>query len=125
MRQEQIDLIQKISHRIVALCQKEGNFKKFFIPIEGARYAHQLRAAILRLVKIHYKNGEVEPFVRLKEYVEYLFPDGQSWYEVRDFLLISLYERLHDLRIDPMEVSDEEIPDIIDAETGPIEAFNQ
>lgn len=125
MRQEQIDLIQKISDKIVALCQKEGNFKKFITPIEGARYAHQLRAAILRLVKIHYKDGEPEPFVRLKDYVEYLIPDGQSWYEVRDFLLISLYEKLHDLRIEPAQISDEEISDIMDAEPDSINAFNQ
>jgi len=125
MRQEQIDLIQKISDKIVALCQKEGNFKKFITPIEGTRYAHQLRAAILRLVKIHYKDGEPEPFVRLKDYVEYLFPNGQSWYEVRDFLLISLYEKLHDLRIEPAQISDEEISDITDAEPDSINAFNQ
>lgn len=125
VRQEQIDLIQKISDKIVALCQKEGNFKKFITPIEGARYAHELRAAILRLVKIHYKDGEPEPFVRLKDYVEYLFPDGQSWYEVRDFLLISLYEKLHDLRIDPTQIPDEEISDITDAEPDSINAFNQ
>ena len=125
MRQEQIDLIQKISDKIVTLCQKEGNFKKFITPIERARYAYQLRGTILRLIKIHYKDGEPEPFVRLKDYVEYLFPDGQSWYEVRDFLLISLYEKLHDLRIDPTQVSDEEISDIMDKETNSIEAFNQ
>ena len=125
MRQEQIDLIQKISDKIIALCQKESNFKKFITPIEGTRYAHELRAAILRLVKIHYKDGEPEPFVRLKDYVEYLFPDGQNWREMRDFLLISLYEKLHDLRIDPTQVSDEELSDIMDKETNSIEAFNQ
>lgn len=125
MRQEQIDLIQKISDKIIALCQKEGNFKKFITPIEGARYAYELRAVILRLVKIHYKDGEPEPFIRLKDYVEYLFPDGQSWYEVRDFLLISLYEKLHDLRIEPTQVSDEEISDIADAKSDSINAFNQ
>ena len=125
VRQEQIVLIQKISNKIVAFCQKEGNFKKFITPIEGARYAHQLRTAILRLVKIHFKDGEPEPFIRLKDYVEYLFPDGQSWYEVRDFLLISLYEKLHDLRIDPTQVSDEELSDNMDKETNSIEAFNQ
>lgn len=125
MRQEQIDLIQKISDKIIALCQKEGNFKKYITPIEGTRYAYELRAAILRLVKTHYKDGEPEPFVRLKDYIEYLFPDGQSWYEVRDFLLISLYEKLHDLRIDPTQISDEERSDINDKETNFIEAFNQ
>ena len=125
MRQEQINLIQTISDKIIALCRQENNFKKFITPLEGARYAHQLRAAILRFVKVHYKNGETEPFVRFNDYVEYLFPDAQSWYETRDFLLISLYEKLHDLRVDPTQVSDEVEFDMPDEEKTSIEAFNQ
>lgn len=125
MRQEQIDLIRKIADKIIYLSQKENNFKKFITPIEGARYAYQLRTAILRLVKTHYKNGEAEPFVRFNDYVEFLFPDGQSWYEVRDFLLICLYEKLHDLRINPAQISDETISETIEVETDSIDAFNQ
>lgn len=124
MKQEQIDLIRKISEKIISLSQNEGDFKKFITPIEGARYSHQLRSAIIRMVKAHYKNGEPEPFVRFKDYVEYLFPDGQSWYEVRDFLLICLYEQLHELRIEPDKVSDDAIQDIEDVEHHSIDDFN-
>jgi len=125
VRQEQIDLIQRISDRIIALSQKAGDYKKFITPIEGAKYGHQLRSALLRMVKAHYKNGEPEPFVRFKDYVDYLFPDGQSWYEVRDFLLICLYEKLHDLRVEPGQISDETISEIQDAANHSIESFNQ
>lgn len=125
VRQEQIDLIQRISDRIIALSQKVGDYKKFITPIEGAKYGHQLRSALLRMVKAHYKNGEPEPFVRFKDYVDYLFPDGQSWYEVRDFLLICLYEKLHDLRVEPGQISDETISEIQDAANHSIESFNQ
>ena len=125
VRQEQIDLIQRISDRIIALSQKAGDYKKFITPIEGAKYGHQLRGALLRMVKAHYKNGEPEPFVRLKDYVDYLFPDGQSWYEVRDFLLICLYEKLHDLRVEPSQISDETIHEIQDAANQSSESFNQ
>ena len=124
MRQEQIDLIRKISDNIITLSQKEGNFKKFITPIEGARHAYQLRAAILRLVKVHYKNGEGEPFIRFNDYVEYLFPDGQSWSEVRDFMLVCLYEKLHDLQVDPNDISDEAIPDVEERESVSISSFN-
>ena len=124
MRQEQIDLIRKIADKIIALAQKEGNYNKFLIPLEGARYASQLRAAILRSVKAQYKNGEAEPFIRFNDYVEFLFPDGQSWTEVRDFMLICLYERLHDLRVEPDQISDDDIPDIVESEDYPINRFN-
>lgn len=125
MRQEQIDLIRKITDKIIDLSRKENNFKKFITPIEGARYAYQLRTAILRLVKTHYKNGASEPFIRSNDYVEFLFPDGQSWYEVRDFLLICLYEKLYDLRISPAQISDETVSDTMEVEPDSIEAFNQ
>ncbi|MDL2122713.1 MAG: type I-B CRISPR-associated protein Cas8b1/Cst1 [Deltaproteobacteria bacterium] len=124
MKQEQIDLIKKISEKIITLAENAKNYKKFITPIEGAKYGHQLRGAIIRMVKEHYKNGEQEPFVRFNDYVEYLFPDGQSWYEVRDFLLISLYDKLHQLRIEPDKISDDEIPDIEEINRSSIEVFN-
>lgn len=124
VKQEQIDLIQKISDKIIKLSENAKDYKKFITPIEGAKYGHQLRSAIIRMVKEHYKNGEPEPFVRFKDYVEYLFPDGQSWYEVRDFLLISLYEKLHELRIEPDKISDEAIADVEETGDRSIDDFN-
>ncbi|QTA93743.1 type I-B CRISPR-associated protein Cas8b1/Cst1 [Desulfonema magnum] len=121
MRQEQIDLIRSIADKIIGLSQKEENFKKFITPIEGAAKAYELRAAILKCVKAHHQNGEPEPFIRLREYVEYLFPDGQYWSEVRDLLLICLYEKLHELRIDSAEVSTE---DIAEPEKDAVDMFN-
>ena len=125
MRQEQIDLIRRIADKIIIMAQTEGNYKKFLNPVEGARYAHQLRFAILKLIKVHYKNGESEPFIRLADYVDYLFPDGQSWYETRDLMLICLYEKLHDLRVEPAAVSDEAIVDVVEQGNGDADDFNQ
>jgi len=124
VKREQIDLIQKISEKIITLAENAKDYKKFITPIEGAKYGHQLRSAIIRMVKEHYKNGEQEPFVRFNDYVEYLFPDGQSWYEVRDFLLISLYEKLHQLRIEPDKISDEAIADVEETGDRSIDNFN-
>ena len=50
--------------------------------------------------------------MRLDEYISYLFPDGSYWGEVRDMLLIYIYEKLHDLNI-----REEEIPENDIAET--------
>lgn len=125
MRHEQIELIRTIAGKIIALAESDEDYKKYITPIEGARFAYQLRSAILRMVKAQYKAGQAEPFVRLTDYVEYLFPDGQSWYEVRDLMLICLYEKLHDLQIQPEEISDEVIPDIEEVGEMSLEEINK
>ncbi|GBC60648.1 type I-B CRISPR-associated protein Cas8b1/Cst1 [Desulfonema ishimotonii] len=111
MQKEQIELIRKLAGKIIELCEKEnGNYKRYLQPI-NAKNAHTLRMAILRMVRRNYESGAEEPFITSEEYIEYLFPDGQRWYEVRDFLLICLYEKLHELRIEPEKVFDENADD--------------
>lgn len=104
MKEEQIDLIRKITNVIFSLSKKENDYKKFIRPIEGANKAFKLRSHLVRLNKENFNNGEKEPMIRLNEYVDYLFPDGQSWSEVRDLLLICIYERFHEEGINSSEV---------------------
>jgi CRISPR-associated protein Cst1 len=123
MRQEQINTIMSISEKIISLAQKTGgDYKHYLTPIEGARYAFQLRGALIRMAKAYLKNKGEEPFIRFNDYVEYLFPDGQSWYEVRDLLLICLYEKLHELSIDPGNLSDQPVAEVEETETTSIES---
>jgi CRISPR-associated protein Cst1 len=118
MNQERIDAIRRLSDQIVALCQKEGSFKKRLAGIEYAKYSYKLREAIIKMAKVHYESKEEKPFVPSDEYIEYLFPDGQGWSETRDFLLICLYEKIHELKISPEELpgyeAQEPVADIID-----------
>ncbi len=104
MRQEQIDLIKKVANVVFDLAQKEHTYKKYLVMLEGAGKAYQLRSVLLRIIKENYKSGAAEPVIRLQDYVDYLFPDGQFWGEVRDLMLIYLYERLHDENINRQEV---------------------
>jgi len=106
MRQEQIDLIKKVANVVFDLAQKENNYKKYLVMLEGAGKAYQLRSVLLRIIKENYKSGAAEPVIRLQDYVDYLFPDGQFWGEVRDLMLIYLYERLHDENINRQDVVD-------------------
>jgi hypothetical protein len=39
-------------------------------------------------------------------------------------MLICLYERLHDLRVEPDQITDDDIPDIVESEDYPINRFN-
>ncbi|WP_456443819.1 type I-B CRISPR-associated protein Cas8b1/Cst1 [Caldithrix abyssi] len=110
MDNKQIQLIRRIGDAVFELAQKENNFKKYLVLLEGASRSYQLRSALLKIVKERYKSGEKEPLIRLQEYVEYLFPDGQAWGEVRDLMLIYLYERLHDANIEEAEIPEEIAP---------------
>ncbi len=110
MEDKQIQLIRRIGDAVFELAQKENNFKKYLVLLEGASRSYQLRSALLKIVKERYKTGAREPLIRLQEYVEYLFPDGQSWGEVRDLMLIYLYERLHDAQVETTEIPEEIVP---------------
>ncbi len=116
MSREQLMLIQKIVNTVFELSRKENNYKKYVTMLEGAGKAHQLRSALLKIIKANYLNGQKEPLIRLEEYVNYLFPDGQYWGEVRDLLLIHLYEKLHDEGVNAEEIPADTLHEIEDEE---------
>ena len=108
MKKEQVSLIKKIADIVYEITHTEGNLKKYLTMFEGASKAYQLRHALLKVIKQNYMKGNKEPVCRLDEYVDYLFPDGQYWGEVRDMLIIYLYEKMHDEDI-KIEVDDKEL----------------
>jgi len=95
MNTEQLTVIKRLGESIIEIAKKEGNIKKYLTVLEKSSRAYQLRAAIISLIKKNYLQGNEEPLLTLNEYVEYLFPDGQNWSEIRDILIIYLYELLH------------------------------
>jgi CRISPR-associated protein Cst1 len=121
MRQERINSIKELADKIIEICQKNNDFKKYLTPIEGARRPYELRTAIVKMAKKCCRDEENEPLVRFNDFVEHLFPDGNSWTETRDFLLIRLYEKIHELNIDSELISDN---DISEPETDNIELIN-
>jgi len=118
MKDQQIQLIRRISDVVFDLSKKENNFKKYLVMLEGAGKAFQLRSALVKIIKANFRNGAKEPLIRLEEYVNYLFPDGQYWGEVRDLLLIHLYEKFHDEGVNVEETSEESIAEIEDKPTN-------
>jgi CRISPR-associated protein Cst1 len=110
MTNEQIAMIRKIGLKVFDLMESGDNFKKYMVKLEGTTKAHQFRSALLTIVKRNYLEGNEEPIVTLEEWVNYLFPDGSYWGEVRDLLLIFLYEKMHEsnIRIDLHESEVEE-----------------
>jgi CRISPR-associated protein Cst1 len=120
MEKEQVKLIKRIADVIYELSEKEQNFKKYLVLLESVGKAYQLRGVLLKIIKANYVNGAKEPLIRMEDYVTYLFPDGQYWGEVRDLLLIHLYEKLHDHKIQPTEIPQTEIQE---TEMTPTESF--
>jgi len=108
MKKEQVALIKKIADIVYEITQNEGSLKKYLTMFEGASKAYQLRHTLLKIIKKNYLKGNKEPVCRIDEYVDYLLPDGQYWGEIRDMLIIYLYEKMHDNNI-KIEVDAEEL----------------
>ncbi len=76
--------------------------------LDGCRNAFSLRRAITKWNGDNAKAGN-EPLVRVEEYVNYLFSDSSNWSEIRDVLLIAIYEKSYDKKIRlEVELSEEE-----------------
>jgi CRISPR-associated protein Cst1 len=93
--------IQKIKQLadFIVLGQEKDAVKKAITKLNGTKSSHDIRHFLLKLSNDNYKRGNADPLFTLEEYVDYLFPDGTSWKEIRDLLLIAIYQKLHEHRI--------------------------
>ena len=48
------------------------------------------------MIAANFVAGNNNPIVSVDDYVNYLFPDGSYWAEIRDLLLIAIYQELHE-----------------------------
>ena len=79
--------------------------------LNGCKNPNDVRQLLLRLVKRNYDANAKEPILTVEDYAYYLFPDGIGWREVRDVLLIAVYQKMHELNLlglDTGETDDEE-----------------
>lgn len=74
----------------------DDEIKKSIAGLNGTKSSHDIRYFLLKLIDLNYKEGNKNPLFTLEEYVEYLFPDGVNWREIRDLLLIAIYQKLHE-----------------------------
>ncbi len=106
MEQQTLNLIERLAKHLAE--QDESQVKKTLNRLKLARNEAGVRTLLLNTQFRHYKvqqkndedsvNGkDAEPFIRLEEYVRYLFPESGDWRRIKDLLLISIYEQLHDL----------------------------
>lgn len=97
MDRKTLELIAHVA-RYVAAEPDASVVKRTITRLSTARTGSEVRLLLVGLQRRNYEGNKdaSEPLLRLEDYVRYLFPDGTSWREIRDLLLISLYEQLHE-----------------------------
>lgn len=98
MKIETINKINEIADFILANTQ-ETEIKKVITNLNGIKSASLLRRFILKVVEKNYTLGNESTIVTVKEYTDYLFPETSSWMEIRDVLLIDIYQKLHERQV--------------------------
>ena len=94
----------------------DDEIKKAITRINGQRSSNALRRYLLTLDGEYYqkRGDEKKPLISVEDYAEYLFPDGTYWNEIRDLLLIAIYQRLHEMNKSVDVDLEEEVENEID-----------
>lgn len=96
MKKETINKIKELAAFLVREEDAE-KIKRRIRVLDGAKNASALRRFILKdVVAANYVAGNNDPIVSVEDYVNHLFPDGSYWAEIRDILLIAIYQELHE-----------------------------
>lgn len=96
MKKETINKIKELAAFLVRE-EDADKIKKRIKALDGAKNASALRRFLLKdVVVANYAAGNDNPIISLDDYINYLFPDGSFWAEIRDLLLIAIYQELHE-----------------------------
>lgn len=107
MDKRTLQKIKEVAGFIVS--RDEDSIKKAILRLNRAKYVQEVRQYLLKLINDHYVTSPGTPLIRLDD-VEYLFPETVSWREIRDLLLIAIYEKLHDNHmVVPTEIEEQEV----------------
>lgn len=107
MKKETIDKIMTLANFVVDNT-KEADFKKVLTKLNGIKSSSLLRKFLLTIVEKNFHDGNAEPIITVQDYTEYLFPDDNFWKEIRDVLLIAIYQKLHEkeIKVEGVEIND-------------------
>lgn len=108
MDKKTLQLLARIAKFIVENRQDDA-VKSTISKLNRAKGPRDIRLILLKLIQENYDSGNEHPIIRLEE-VEYLFPEGFSSSELRDILLIGVYEQLHEsnrqIEVEAIETTD-------------------
>jgi len=95
MNTKTLELIENLSDFII---ENNDNLEKAISKIKIGK-SYELRSFLIKQIESNYKKGNESPLLTMRDYVNYLFPDGSNWSEIRDLLLICIYQKLHEKNI--------------------------
>lgn len=110
MKKETIDKILELADFIIK-DRSEDEIKKLISKLNGASKAQDLRRFLLSLVSENYNKDNEKPLITVKDYTDYLFSDSGNTGELRDVLLIAIYQKMHELNL-KVELPEEIIEDV-------------
>lgn len=113
MKKETIDKILELADFIIN-DRSEDEIKKIISKLNGASKAYELRRFLLNLDSENYNKGNEKPLITVKDYTDYLFSDSGNTGELRDVLLIAIYQKMHELnfKVELPELLEEIIEDV-------------
>ena len=101
--------LEKINELADFIIKDNDSIKKNVTRLNGIKSSTGIRQFLITLISKNYKEGNKKPLITLEEYVEYLFPDGSYWRDIRDLLLIAIFQKLHEANIAlEIELSEQE-----------------
>jgi len=98
MKKETIDKVLELADFIIN-DRSEDEIKKIITRLNGATKSFELRRFLLTLVSENYKKDNEKPLITVKDYTDYLFSDAGNTGELRDILLIAIYQKMHELNL--------------------------
>ncbi|MDD3080202.1 MAG: type I-B CRISPR-associated protein Cas8b1/Cst1 [Paludibacter sp.] len=110
MKKETIDKILELADFIIK-DRSEDEIKKLISKLNGASKAQDLRRFLLSLVSENYNKDNKKPIITVKDYTDYLFSDSGNTGELRDVLLIAIYQKMHELNL-KVEIPEEIIENV-------------
>lgn len=110
MKKETIDKLLELADFIIN-DRSEDEIKKLISKLNGASKAHELRRFLLGLVSENYSKDNDRPLITVKDYTDYLFSDTGNTGELRDVLLIAIYQKMHELNL-KVEIPEEIIENV-------------
>jgi CRISPR-associated protein Cst1 len=96
MKKETIQKITELADFIIN-DKSEDEIKKAMNILNQSEKPNELRRFFLDLVKENYEKENKKPLITIKDYNEYLFSDSSNSREIRDVLLIAIYQKLHEI----------------------------
>lgn len=91
--------LEKIEQIADFILEDKNDAKKLVTRVKGFEDAYSFKRFLVNLQEKNHSKRAEKPLFSMKEYVEYLFPEGTFWKEIRTLLLICLYQKMHEQEI--------------------------